>query len=53
MIKDFLSAYGVPSYDAKGYEADDIIATLAEKAKTDKVIILTGDKDTLQIVMKK
>ena len=53
MIKDFLTAYGVPSYDAKGYEADDVIATIAEAAKTDKVIILTGDKDTFQIVDEK
>jgi len=53
MIKDFLTAYGVPSYDAKGFEADDIIATIADKIKTDKVIILTGDKDTFQIVDEK
>lgn len=50
MIRDFLTAYGVPSYDAKGFEADDVIATIADKAKTDKVIILTGDKDTFQII---
>lgn len=53
MIQDFLTAYGVPSYDAKGFEADDVIATIADKAKTDKVIILTGDKDTFQIVNEK
>ena len=50
MIQDFLFAYGVPSYDAKGFEADDLISTIAVKSKTDKVIILTGDKDALQLV---
>lgn len=50
MIKDFLTAYGVPSYDVAGFEADDIIATIAKESSVDKVIILTGDKDTLQLV---
>lgn len=50
MIQDFLSAYGVPSYDAKGFEADDVIATVASAAKTDSVVILTGDKDALQLI---
>jgi DNA polymerase-1 len=38
-----------------GYEADDLIGTLAEQAKKDKdlqVIILTGDRDLLQLVDK-
>jgi DNA polymerase-1 len=53
MIQDMMSAYGVPSYDAKGFEADDIIATIADKFVADKVIVLTGDKDTFQIVDEK
>jgi DNA polymerase-1 len=50
IIKQFLSVYGVPSYNLKGFEADDIIATIAVKTDIDQVIIMTGDKDTLQIV---
>lgn len=52
MIQDLLRAYGIPSYDRVGYEADDLIATIAKKLekKADEVIIVTGDMDTLQIV---
>jgi len=53
-IKEFISAYNIPIFQKEGYEADDIIATLAEKAK-DKglsVTIVTGDKDALQLVDK-
>jgi len=44
-------ALGIPVMDAEGFEADDIIGTLAEKAKkTHDVLIVTGDMDTLQLV---
>src|SRR3989339_212025 len=52
MIQELLACYGVPSLSAKGYEADDIIATLAEryaKEGTD-VIAMSGDMDLLQLV---
>ncbi|MBI4085219.1 MAG: hypothetical protein HY432_01795 [Candidatus Liptonbacteria bacterium] len=43
--------FGVKPLDKAGFEADDLIATLAEKFKNDaKVIIMTGDMDTLQMV---
>lgn len=43
--------FGVKPIDKAGYEADDLIATLAQKFKGKaKVIIMTGDMDTLQMV---
>ena len=52
-IKELLMAFGVPIYERAGYEADDLIGSLAEKAKKSEdlqVIIVTGDLDTLQLV---
>ncbi|MCK5450145.1 MAG: hypothetical protein KAI70_00100, partial [Candidatus Omnitrophica bacterium] len=51
-IKKVVQAYNVPIYELKGYEADDIIATLAEQAKENDVdvTIVTSDKDALQLV---
>ncbi|MGB2661386.1 MAG: DNA polymerase I [Candidatus Omnitrophota bacterium] len=53
-IKEFIAAFNIPVFQLEGYEADDIIATLAEKAKKRglKVTIVTGDKDALQLVDK-
>jgi len=53
LIKEIISAYGIPIFQLKGYEADDIIATLAVKFR-DKVdvYIVSGDKDMLQLVDK-
>ncbi|MGB9753939.1 DNA polymerase I [Roseiflexus castenholzii] len=51
-IKQVLAAFDIPIYTAKGYEADDVIGTLARQA-TERgvdVLILTGDTDTLQLV---
>ncbi|HUX35663.1 MAG TPA: 5'-3' exonuclease H3TH domain-containing protein [Candidatus Paceibacterota bacterium] len=43
--------FGVKPFDKAGFEADDLIATLAEKFKDEvQVIIMTGDMDTLQMV---
>ncbi|MDP3725246.1 MAG: DNA polymerase, partial [Nanoarchaeota archaeon] len=43
---------GIPIFEAPSYEADDLIGTLAEKYKKEdvRVLILTGDLDTLQLV---
>ncbi|MBD3426146.1 MAG: DNA polymerase I [Candidatus Omnitrophica bacterium] len=51
-IKELVKAYNVPVCELEGYEADDIIATLAEKAKKKglDVTIVTSDKDALQLV---
>jgi DNA polymerase I len=47
--KDFLRATGIPIYSKPGYEADDVIGTIATKAKED-VVIVTGDRDQLQLI---
>jgi DNA polymerase-1 len=51
-IKELVEAYNVPICQLQGYEADDIIATLAEKAKKKGiyVTIVTNDKDAFQLV---
>lgn len=49
--RTILSAFGIPSYEAPGFEADDVIGTIAETAKKKfDVIIASGDMDTLQLV---
>lgn len=51
-IKQVLAAFDIPIYTAEGYEADDVIGTLARQATERGVetLILTGDTDTLQLV---
>ena len=69
--RDFFKAAGVPVYSKPGYEADDVIGTLAKqatefpisnfqfpnksqiqnnKSQINEVIVVTGDKDLLQLV---
>lgn len=51
--KKLFEAFGIQSFDAMGFEADDLIATFAEHFKHEKdvrVVVLTGDRDTLQLV---
>ncbi len=51
-IKRVVDAFNLPGIEKPGYEADDIIATLAKKfaAKGVDVTIVTGDKDMMQLV---
>ncbi|MEZ4210804.1 MAG: DNA polymerase [Candidatus Paceibacterota bacterium] len=54
--RSLMDAFGIPYYEKKGFEADDLLGTLAEilkKDKTNEVIIASGDMDTLQLVHKK
>ena len=51
--KDFLKAANIPIYLKEGYEADDLLGTIAKKGDFDSVVIVTGDKDILQLVDKK
>ncbi len=45
------AAFGIPMYEAPGFEADDCIGTVVEKFKNDHdVVIVSGDMDTLQLV---
>ncbi|HET9600978.1 MAG TPA: DNA polymerase I [Acidimicrobiales bacterium] len=52
LVREVVDALGVLSLDLAGFEADDIIATLVERAKErgDDVVIVTGDRDTYQLV---
>jgi len=52
VIKEIVSAYGIPIFEKKGFEADDIIAELARKAAAKKmrVTVVSSDKDILQLV---
>ncbi len=52
LIRRAAEGYGIPWIAAPGYEADDILATLARRAAEagSEVYILTGDKDLLQMV---
>ena len=52
LVEEFLSALNVPCLQAEGFEADDIIATLAEKCRKEKrqCYIISSDKDLLQLV---
>ncbi|MCG6918777.1 MAG: DNA polymerase I [Deltaproteobacteria bacterium] len=51
-IKRLIEAFGIPNLEIPGYEADDIIGTLAVWASGQgaKVVIVSGDKDMLQLV---
>jgi DNA polymerase-1 len=52
LIYQMVDAYGLPSLSVEGYEADDIIATLAKQAREKgwQVVIVSGDKDLMQLV---
>ncbi len=54
-IKDFIHAYRIPIFEKAGYEADDLLGTIAKKAEKEgfNVLIVTGDKDALQLVDEK
>ncbi|OIP78592.1 MAG: hypothetical protein AUK17_01970 [Parcubacteria group bacterium CG2_30_44_18] len=57
-VKQVLTALNVPIYEQQGFEADDVIGTLARQASEEKkedveTIIVTGDLDTLQLVNEK
>ena len=51
-IREVVEAFGIPIYEKDGFEADDVLGTLARQATLEGVdtIILTGDMDTLQLV---
>lgn len=52
LIKEIIRAYGIKILEKEGYEADDIIATVTQKAKEQSiaVTIISSDKDMLQLV---
>src|SRR3981081_2419759 len=52
LVRRVLEALRIPAIGAPGYEADDVIATLSKRARAQgfTVVIVTGDKDLLQMV---
>ena len=52
ITKEVLAALGITTLAEKGFEADDIIATLATQAEQEgfRVLVVTGDRDSLQLV---
>ncbi len=54
IMKNVLEAFSVPIFEKEGFEADDLVATIAQKAKGNaQVFILSGDLDNLQLVDEK
>ena len=51
-LKEVVRAFNVPSLELNGYEADDIMGTLARKAERQGIItfLVTGDKDFMQLL---
>jgi DNA polymerase-1 len=51
-IKVIVNAYRIPVIEMDGYEADDIIGTIARRAEREKVLtfLVTADKDFMQLV---
>ncbi|MFW5786971.1 MAG: DNA polymerase I [Halanaerobiales bacterium] len=52
ILKKLLEVLKIPQFEVDGFEADDIIGTLAKRAADDgyQVVIVTGDRDALQLV---
>lgn len=52
LVKEMLKAIEIPILELAGYEADDIIGTIAEQTSktSNELIIVTGDMDTMQLV---
>jgi len=55
LVRQFLESCGIPIYQEEGFEADDVIGTISRILNGNEEIekyIVTGDKDTLQLVNK-
>ncbi len=56
-VRELIESLGIPAVAEEGFEADDIIGTLARRAEKDcprsQIIIVTGDNDALQLVSEK
>ncbi len=52
LVRQVVETLGIVTLDVAGFEADDIIATVVEQAKTREceVVIVTGDRDEYQLV---
>jgi DNA polymerase I len=52
LVRQVVETLKIPMVDAPGYEADDVLATLATRVRDqgDEAIVVTGDRDTYQLV---
>jgi DNA polymerase I len=52
LVRQVVETLGIPILEVPGFEADDVIATLATRARDqgDDVLIVTGDRDAYQLV---
>lgn len=50
VIMEVLEAYGIATAGAEGFEADDVLGTLAAIERHDPVVVVSGDRDLLQLV---
>ncbi len=52
LVRQVVEVLGLPTVEISGFEADDVLATLAERAAAagDDVLIVTGDRDSYQLV---
>ncbi|MDD5492730.1 MAG: DNA polymerase I [bacterium] len=52
MVQEMVEAFKIPVFRMPGYEADDLIATIARQAEKQDVdvVVVSGDKDILQLV---
>ncbi len=51
-VREMITVFGFPIYEVPGFEADDVLGTLAGQAAAQSVetVILSGDLDTLQLI---
>ena len=54
-LHELVSAFGITTFEIDGFEADDILATIAKRAESEgaEVLICTGDRDSFQLVNEK
>ena len=54
-MRDVVRAHGIPIFEVRGFEADDVIGTLCTQARAKdwEVMLVTGDKDLMQLVDEK
>ena len=52
LVKEILPPLGIQVVEKEGYEADDVLATLASQSRDDftQVVVVTGDRDSYQLV---
>jgi DNA polymerase-1 len=54
-LHELVTAFGISTFEVEGFEADDVIATIAKQAEREgaEVFICTGDRDSFQLVNEK